>query len=65
MDTNLTLTTIPAEELLTLSESVNPLEADAATLEKLGTDAMTALMSGLGVLMQNPAIASLLGGLMG
>ena len=65
MDTNLTLTTVPEGELLTLNESINPLEADEAALEKLGNDASIALMSTLGVLMQDANIASILGGLMG
>ena len=61
VDTNLTLTSVPEGELLTLVSSINPLEADEAALEKLGNDAMTAVMQGLGTLLQNPAIAALMG----
>jgi len=61
VNTNLTLTSVPEGELLTLANSINPLEADDAALEKLGNDAMTAVMQGLGTLLQNPAIAALMG----
>lgn len=64
-DTNLTLANVPAGELLTFTQSINPLEADEETLEKVATDAMNALIQGAGVLMQDPTIASMLGGLMG
>lgn len=61
LETNLTLTNVPEGELLTLSSSINPLEADEAALEKLGNDALMAVMQGLGTLMQNPALAALMG----
>ncbi len=61
LDTNLTLSAMPEGELLTLANSINPLEADEATLEKLGTDAMSALVQGMMVLAKNPAIAALMG----
>ena len=64
-DTNLTLSNVPEGELLTFSQSINPLEADEETLNQIATDATNALIQGAGVLMQDPAIASLLGGLMG
>ncbi len=61
LDTNLTLTSVPEGELLTFTKSINPLEADEAALAQLANDAMTALYQGLGVLMQEPAIAAMLG----
>lgn len=64
-DTNLTLTNVPEGELLTFTQSINPLEADEETLNQFVTDAQNALIQGAGVLMQDPAIASMLGGLMG
>lgn len=64
-NTNLTLTSVPEGELLTFTKSINPLEADEETLSKIVTDAQNALIQGAGVLMQDPTIASMLGGLMG
>ncbi len=60
MDTSLTLSAVPAEALLVLSESINPLEADEDTMNQFITDATTALTSGLGVLMQDPTLAGML-----
>ena len=65
MDTNLTLSNVPEGELLTFSQSINPLEADEETLNQIATDATNALIQGAGVLMQDPAIASIIGSLMG
>ena len=62
---NLTLSNVPEGELLSLTQSINPLEADEEALTQLATDAQTALFQGLGVLMQDPTLASLLGGMMG
>jgi len=59
-DTNVTLTNMPSGELLALSSSINPLEADDAAFEQLSQDAMNALMQGLSTLMQNPVMADLL-----
>jgi len=64
-DTNLTLTGVPEGELLTFAQSINPLEADEETISSIASDAQNALIQGVGVLMQDPAIASMLGGLMG
>ncbi len=61
LDTNLTLTSVPEGELLTFTTSINPLEADEATMEQLANDAMIVLYQGLGVLMQDPTIAALMG----
>lgn len=58
--TNLTLTTIPEGELLTFSKAINPLEASEADLQQLGTDAMTVVYQGLGILMSDPDIAALI-----
>lgn len=63
-DTNLTLTNVPAGELLPLAQSINPLEADEDTLNQIASDAQTALFQGLGVLMQDPALSEMISGLM-
>jgi hypothetical protein len=52
---------MPEGALLTFNNSINPLEADEATLEQLGNDAANVLVQGLMVLAQNPVIGALLG----
>lgn len=64
-DTNLTLKGMPEGELLTFAQSINPLEADEETMNQFMTDAQNALIQGVGVLMQDPTIASIIGGMMG
>ena len=63
--TNLTLANVPDGELLSFDQSVNPLEADEETLSQVVADAQTALLQGLGVLMQDPALAEIISGMMG
>ena len=64
-DTNLTLSSVPEGELLTFTESINPLEADEDVLAQLTTDVQNALIQSLGVLMQDSTLAALIGGMMG
>ncbi len=65
MDTALTASNLPEGEIMPASDTdVNLLEADEDTMEALTADAQTALMQALGVLMQVPEIAALMGGAM-
>ena len=64
VDTNLTLTNVPADELLPLAQSVNPLEIDEAKMEEISADVQTVLFQALGTLMQDPDLAELVTGLL-
>ena len=63
-DTNLTLTNVPAGELIAFTNSINPLEADEETMTKFMSDAQNTLIQTLGVLMQDPTLASMIGSMM-
>ena len=64
LETCLKLSSVPAGELISFTNSINPLEADEETMTKFMSDAQNALIQTLGVLMQDPTLASMIGSMM-